>query len=157
MMKKKYHSKNVYQRDNKTLKPEFIGNTNNVRMRVVDQNVLDKLLLNNVICLSHFKSLDKLLGDYNKSGLVGVKAMNYMPRVVGDNKNFDGHNVLRSKVMDCLKYVKRELHKDHYIILNKLLSNQELFSKDMEWLGNEENVESLSTIIDKFYLMWNNS
>ncbi len=157
MMKKKYHSKNVYQRDNKTLKPEFIGNTNNVRMRVVDQNVLDKLLLNNVICLSHFKTLDKLLGDYNKSGLVGVKAMNYMPRVVGDNKNFDGHNVLRSKVMDCLKYVKKELHKDHYIILNKLLSNQELFSKDMEWLGNEENVESLSTIIDKFYLMWNNS
>ena len=140
MMKKKYHSKNVYQRDNKTLKPEFIGNTNNVRMRVVDQNVLDKLL-----------------GDYNKSGLVGVKAMNYMPRVVGDNKNFDGHNILRSKVMDCLKYVKKELHKDHYIILNKLLSNQELFSKDMEWLGNEENVESLSTIIDKFYLMWNNS
>lgn len=157
MMKKKYHSKNVYQRDNKTLKPEFIGNTNNVRMRVVDQNVLDKLLLNNVICLSHFKTLDKLLGDYNKSGLVGVKAMNYMPRVVGDNKNFDGHNVLRSKVMDCLKYVKKELHKDHYIILNKLLSNQELFSKDMEWLGNEENVESLSRIIDKFYLMWNNS
>ena len=157
MMKKKYHSKNVYQRDNKTLKPEFIGNTNNVRMRVVDQNVLDKLLLNNVICLSHFKTLDKLLGDYNKSGLIGVKAMNYMPRVVGDNKNFDGHNVLRSKVMDCLKYVKKELHKDHYIILNKLLSNQELFSKDMEWLGNEENVESLSTIIDKFYLMWNNS
>ena len=157
MMKKKYHSKNVYQRDNKTLKPEFIGNTNNVRMRVVDQNVLDKLLLNNVICLSHFKTLDKLLGDYNKSGLVGVKAMNYMPRVVGDNKNFDGHNVLRSKVMDCLKYVKKELHKDHYIILNKLLSNQELFSKDMEWLGNEENVESLSTTIDKFYLMWNNS
>ena len=157
MMKKKHHSKNVYQRDNKTLKPEFIGNTNNVRMRVVDQNVLDKLLLNNVICLSHFKTLDKLLGDYNKSGLVGVKAMNYMPRVVGDNKNFDGHNVLRSKVMDCLKYVKKELHKDHYIILNKLLSNQELFSKDMEWLGNEENVESLSTIIDKFYLMWNNS
>ena len=157
MMKKKYHSKNVYQRDNKTLKPEFIGNTNNVRMRVVDQNILDKLLLNNVICLSHFKTLDKLLGDYNKSGLVGVKAMNYMPRVVGDNKNFDGHNVLRSKVMDCLKYVKKELHKDHYIILNKLLSNQELFSKDMEWLGNEENVESLSTIIDKFYLMWNNS
>tara|TARA_Y100000004_G_C8842066_1_gene380938 strand:- start:233 stop:703 length:471 start_codon:yes stop_codon:yes gene_type:complete len=156
-MKKKYHSKNVYQRDNKTLKPEFIGNTNNVRMRVVDQNILDKLLLNNVICLSHFKTLDKLLGDYNKSGLVGVKAMNYMPRVVGDNKNFDGHNVLRSKVMDCLKYVKRELHKDHYIILNKLLSNQELFSKDMEWLRNEENVESLSTIIDKFYLMWNNS
>ena len=157
MMKKKYHSKNVYQRDNKTLKPELIGNTNNVRMRVVDQNVLDKLLLNNVICLSHFKTLDKLLGDYNKSGLVGVKAMNYMPRVVGDNKNFDGHNILRSKVMDCLKYVKKELHKDHYIILNKLLSNQELFSKDMEWLGNEENVESLSTIIDKFYLMWNNS
>ena len=157
MMKKKYHSKNVYQRDTKTLKPEFIGNTNNVRMRVVDQNVLDKLLLNNVICLSHFKTLDKLLGDYNKSGLVGVKAMNYMPRVVGDNKNFDGHNILRSKVMDCLKYVKKELHKDHYIILNKLLSNQELFSKDMEWLGNEENVESLSTIIDKFYLMWNNS
>lgn len=157
MMKKKYHSKNVYQRDNKTLKPEFIGNTNNVRMRVVDQNVLDKLLLNNVICLSHFKTLDKLLADYNKSGLVGVKAMNYMPRVVGDNKNFDGHNVLRSKVMDCLKYVKKELHKDHYIILNKLLSNQELFSKDMEWLGNEENVESLSTKIDKFYLMWNNS
>ena len=157
MMKKKYHSKNVYQRDNKTLKPEFIGNTNNVRMRVVDQNILDKLLLNNVICLSHFKTLDKLLGDYNKSGLVGVKAMNYMPRVVGDNKNFDGHNVLRSKVMDCLKYVKRELHKDHYIILNKLLSNQELFSKDMEWLRNEENVESLSTIIDKFYGMWNNS
>ena len=157
MMKKKYHSKNVYQRDNKTLKPEFIGNTNNVRMRVVDQTVLDKLLLSDTICLRHFKTLDKLLGDYNKSGLVGVKAMNYMPRVVGDNKNFDGHNILRSKVMDCLKYVKKELHKDHYIILNKLLSNQELFSKDMEWLGNEENVESLSTIIDKFYLMWNNS
>tara|TARA_Y100001958_G_C20858694_1_gene297921 strand:+ start:12 stop:485 length:474 start_codon:yes stop_codon:yes gene_type:complete len=157
MMKKKYHSKNVYQRDNKTLKPEFIGNTNNVRMRVVDQTVLDKLLLNDTICLSHFKTLDKLLGDYNKSGLVGVKAMNYMPRVVGDNKNFDRHNLLRSKVMGCLKYVKKELHKQHYIILNKLLSNQELLSKDLEWLGNEENVESLSTIIDKFYLMWNNS
>ena len=157
MMKKKYHSKNVYQRDNKTLKPEFIGNTNNVRMRVVDQNVLDKLLLSGVICLSHFKVIDKLLGDYNKSGMVGVKAMNYMPRVVGDNKNFDGHNVIRSKVMDCLKYVKKELHKEHYIILNKILSNDKLLLKDMEWLGNEENVGSLSTTIDKFYGMWNNS
>jgi hypothetical protein len=158
MKKSKTHSKNVYQRDNKTIKPEFIGNSNNVRLRVVDQTNLDTLLLNDIITLKNFKSLDMLLGDYNRSGMVGVKATNYMIKSKSSGFEFS-HNLAgkRQKVMGCIKYIKKELPKEHYENLHKILGNFSLSEKDIEWFGNEEKVGSLSTIIDRYYNMWNNS
>ena len=47
----KHHSKKVYIRDHKVIKPEFVGKSNKVRMRVVDQTTLDTLLLTDTIML----------------------------------------------------------------------------------------------------------
>ena len=44
---------------NKTIQPEFVGKTNKVRMRIVDQTCLDTLLRNTVLSLNHFMILDK--------------------------------------------------------------------------------------------------
>ena len=66
-----------------TLKAEFIGDTNKVRVRVVDQTCLDRLLMNDSISLDQYKSVDVLFSEFNKAGMIGVKATNYNPRKWG--------------------------------------------------------------------------
>jgi len=56
----------TYHFDNKTVKPEFVGKSNKVRMRVVDQTCLDKLLLDDSISLDDFMVLDKFQMDYHR-------------------------------------------------------------------------------------------
>ena len=104
-------SKNVYLRDNKTIKPEFLGKSNKVRMRVVDQTTLDALLLNDTIMLSDYKIIDMLQSDYNRSGMVGVKAISYEPRIKSSGFG-KGGNLIRQKVLGCAKYIKNKLGKD---------------------------------------------
>ena len=73
-----------------TLKAEFIGDTNKVRVRVVDQTCLDRLLMNDSISLDQYKSVDVLFSEFNKAGMIGVKATNYNPRITATyDKNGD--------------------------------------------------------------------
>ena len=67
----------TYPFKNKKIKPEFVGNTNKVRMRIVDQTSLDTLLTHDSISLNNYKILDMLASDYNASGMVGIRASNY--------------------------------------------------------------------------------
>tara|TARA_R100001015_G_C4616288_1_gene172412 strand:+ start:77 stop:544 length:468 start_codon:yes stop_codon:yes gene_type:complete len=154
-MKTKFHSKKTYLHHNKELKPEFIGNTNAVRMRVVNQTILDTLLLNDTIMLSHYKVIERLQSDFNVSGLVGVKAMSFEPKV--KSSRFDGGgNVRRQKVVGCIKYVTSKLDRIYKEVLMKLIENKSLSEKEKEWIKDENKVGTLSTIIDEFYEMWNN-
>ena len=101
-----YHfkKKDVYLRDNKTIKPEFVGNTNKVRMRVVDQTTLDTLLLKDTIILSDYKIIEKLQIDYNRSGMVGVKASSYDTiKASGSLNNYDNGSLSRIKVESNFK------------------------------------------------------
>jgi hypothetical protein len=50
-----------------TLKAEFIGNTNKVIVRVVDQTCLDRLLMNDSISLDQYKSVDVLFSEFQQS------------------------------------------------------------------------------------------
>ena len=150
----KYHSKKFYQRDHRKIKPEFVGNTNKVRMRVVDQTILDTLLLTDTIMLSDYKILDKLQGDYNKSGMVGVKATSYM--IKPKNSGFEfSHNLGRMKVMSCVQYIKDKLGGEYQKILLKLLDDNKLSNKELEWFGDNKKVGKLSTIVNEFYNLWN--
>ena len=153
-MKTRYHSKKFYQRDHRKIKPEFVGNTNKVRMRVVDQTILDTLLLTDTIMLSDYKILDKLQGDYNKSGMVGVKATSYM--IKPKSSGFElSHNLGRMKVMSCVQYIKDKLGGEYQKILLKLLDDNKLSNKELEWFGDNKKVGKLSTIVNEFYYLWN--
>ena len=150
----KHHSKKIYIRDHKAIKPEFVGKSNKVRMRVVDQTTLDTLLLTDTIMLYDYKVLDKLQGDYNKSGLVGVKATTYI--IKDKSSRFDySHNVRRELVMGCVKYIGDRLGRGYKNILLKLLDNKKLSKKQIEWFGDKKKVGKLSTIVNEFYEMWN--
>ena len=83
---------------NKTIQPEFVGKTNKVRMRVVDQTCLDTLLLKHILSLNHFMILDKFQMDYNRSGMVGVRASNYNPRITTTYDTQGDNEILRRKV-----------------------------------------------------------
>jgi len=150
----KFHSKKFYQRDHRKIKPEFVGNTNKVRMRVVDQTILDTLLLTDTIMLSDYKILDKLQGDYNKSGMVGVKATSYMIKPKSSRFEFS-HNLGRMKVMSCVQYIKDKLGGEYQKILLKLLDDNKLSNKELEWFGDNKKVGKLSTIVNEFYYLWN--
>ena len=156
MMMMTSHFKNLYVRDNKTIKAEFVKNTNKVRMKVVDQTLLDTLLVTNTIMLSDYKVLDKLQGDFNRSGMVGVKASDYMPKPKSSGLEYNS-NMVKQKVVGCLKYVKNKLGKNYHNILVKLLEDKKLTTRNLEWLKDEIKVRSLSTRVDEYYNMWNKS
>ena len=153
-----YHfkKKDVYLRDNKTIKPEFVGNTNKVRMRVVDQTTLDTLLLKDTIILSDYKIIEKLQIDYNRSGMVGVKASSYDTiKASGSLNNYDNGSLARIKVESCFKHIKEKLGIASYLILRKLVENKGLTNEDLLWVGDKKNVGKLSEKINDFYGMWN--
>ena len=130
----------TYPFDKKNVKPEFIGNSNKVRLRVIDQTCLDTLLLNDSISLDHYKILDMLASDFNLSGMVGVKASNYSPRVVANHDtNNDNSHILRRKVYECTSLVKQAGGSSCYSILMKLLTDKDLSRPDLEFLKNNIN------------------
>ena len=124
-MKKKMTK--TYPFKNKKVKPEFVGNTNKVRMRIVDQTSLDTLLTHDSISLNNYKILDMLASDYNKSGMVGIKASNYNPRIsVNYDTNNDNHHILKRKVYECLAFVKSAGGSGCYNALMKMLTDKNL-------------------------------
>lgn len=143
----------TYPFDKKNVKPEFIGNSNKVRLRVIDQTCLDTLLLNDSISLDHYKILDMLASDFNLSGMVGVKASNYSPRVVANHDtNNDNSHILRRKVYECTSLVKQAGGSSCYSILMKLLTDKNLSRPDLEFLKN--NINEIVKPIVEYYESW---
>jgi|TARA_X000001382_G_scaffold52966_1_gene36083 hypothetical protein len=153
-MKKKMTK--TYHFDNKTVKPEFIDKTNKVRMRVVDQTCLDKLLLDDSISLDDFMILDKFQMDYNRSGMVGIKASNYNPRITSTYDTTSNDNeILRRKVTECLGFSRSAGGSRIYDILMKILTDKDLTRIDIEFIKN--NILEIVKPIKEFYESWRNS
>ena len=146
----------TYHFDNKTVKPEFVGKSNKVRMRVVDQTCLDKLLLDDSISLDDFMVLDKFQMDYHRSGMVGVKASSYAPRVSAshDTSSHD-YEILKRKVVECFAWSKRAGGNSVYNILLKILDDKDLSRIDIEFIKN--NIKEIVKPIKEFYESWYNS
>ena len=146
----------TYHFNNKTVKPEFIGKTNKVRMRVVDQTCLDTLLLNDSISLDNYMVLDKFQMDYNKSGMVGIKASNYNPRITASYDSTSNDNeLLRRKVSECLASLKSAGGSRCYEMLLKIITDNNLSRVDIEFIN--KNVWEIVKPIKDFYESWGNS
>ena len=85
-----------------SLKAEFIGSSNEVRFRVVDQSTLDKLLMNDSISLDQYKCLDNLYSDFHRAGLIGIKASNYNPRI---NSSYEARGEAEVILEQDLKWI----------------------------------------------------
>tara|TARA_R100001480_G_scaffold105345_1_gene107813 strand:+ start:6798 stop:7259 length:462 start_codon:yes stop_codon:yes gene_type:complete len=150
-MKKKMTK--TYPFNNKNVKPEFVGNSNKVRMRIVDQTCLDTLLTHDSISLDNYKILDKLASDFNLSGMVGIKASNYSPRIVANHDtNNDNIHILRRKVYECIRSVKVAGGSSCYNVLMKLLTDKNLSRPDLEFLEN--NIGGIVKPIKEYYESW---
>ncbi len=152
---KKMTMTKTYHFDNKTVKPEFIGKTNKVRMRVVDQTCLDTLLLNDSISLDNYMILDKLQMDYNRSGMVGIKASNYNPRITASYDTINNDNeLLKRKVSECLASLKSAGGSRCYEVLLKIITDRNLTRIDIEFIKN--NIWGIVKPIKDFYESWRN-
>ena len=152
---KKMTMTKTYHFDNKTVKPEFIGKTNKVRMRVVDQTCLDTLLLNDSISLDNYMVLDKFQMDYNRSGMVGIKASNYNPRVTASYDTTSNDNeLLKRKVNECLASLKSAGGSRCYEVLLKIITDRNLTRIDIEFIKN--NIWGIVKPIKNFYESWRN-
>jgi hypothetical protein len=138
-----------------SLKAEFIGSSNEVRFRVVDQSTLDKLLMNDSISLDQYKCLDNLYSDFHKAGLIGVKASNYNPRI---NSSYEARGeaevILRRKVSNCLSAIKSSGGIRSYDILIKLLHDRSLVEQDLKWISVLGNFNLICEPTEKFYETW---
>jgi hypothetical protein len=153
---KKTNMTKTYHFNNKTVKPEFIGKTNKVRMRVVDQTCLDTLLLNDSISLDNYMVLDKFQMDYNKSGMVGIKASNYNPRITASYDSTSNDNeLLRRKVSECLASLKSAGGSRCYEMLLKIITDNNLSRVDIEFIN--KNAWEIVKPIKDFYESWGNS
>lgn len=140
---------------NKTIKPEFVDKTNKVRMRVVDQTCLDMLLLNDSISLNDFRILDKFQMDYNRSGMIGIKASSYNPRITSRYDTTSNDNeILRRKVSECLGLARSAGGTKFYDMLKKIITDQVLSKKDVEFIEN--NIGGIVKPIKEFYESWRN-
>tara|TARA_R110001592_G_scaffold21400_3_gene86411 strand:+ start:1038 stop:1334 length:297 start_codon:yes stop_codon:yes gene_type:complete len=94
-----------------------------------------------------------LASDFNLSGMVGVKASNYSPRVVANHDtNNDNSYILRRKVYECTSLVKQAGGSSCYSILMKLLTDKDLSRPDLEFLKN--NINEIVKPIVEYYESW---
>ena len=57
--------------------------------------------------------------------------------------------------MSCVQYIKDKLGGEYQKILLKLLDDNKLSNKELEWFGDNKKVGKLSTIVNEFYNLWN--
>ena len=153
---KKMMMMKTYLFNKKNIRPEFIGNTNKVRMRIVDQTCLDGLLLNDSISLDDFNVLDKFQMDFNRSGMIGVRASSYSPRIGATHDTSSNDNdILRTKVNRCMSHLKMEGGSRCYSILLKIIKDQNLTRPHIEFIKN--NVGEIVKPIKEFYESWGKS
>jgi hypothetical protein len=138
------------------VKPEFIGKSNEVRLRIVDQTCLDKLLLNDSMSLDDYMVLDALQMDYIRSGMVGIKASNYNPRV---NANYDtisdDQYILKRKVNDCIACLKSAGNNSFYNITMRMIKDEDLSINDLDFI--KINIGGIVKPIKEFYENWRRS
>jgi hypothetical protein len=162
----KLNSKNSKKKDydlapsggGNTLKAEFIGNSNKVRVRVIDQTCLDRLLMHDSISLNQYKTLDIMYSDFCKSGFVGIRASNYNPRVEATNDpSHERYAILRKKVLGCFTYVKDTGNKTAYEILIKVIHDKDFTKWEMNWIETSGNFDFICSKVENFYKFWGNS
>jgi len=154
---KKHNRIDVYG-GHHTAKAEFYGNGNKARIKIIDQTSLDRLLMHDSISLQNYKILDKVYTDYCKSGFFGVKASSYTPRVKSthDQSN-DNYFILRKKVMDCFSHVKGSGDELMYKIFKKIIHDENITKREIDWIEKENNFDDLCNHVEKFYNLWGNS
>ena len=75
----------------------------------------------------------------NKSGLVGVKASSYNPRISANyDTNSDNYHILKRKVYECISLVKSAGGTSSYNVLMKMLTDKDLTRPDLEFI--EKNI-----------------
>jgi len=142
----------------KSLRAEFIGNSNKTRVRVVDQTCLDRLLMNDSISLDQYKTLDMLYSDFCKSGFVGIKASNYSPRLEATNDPLhERYIILRKKVLGCLTCVKDTGNKTAYQILTKIMHDKDFSKWEIDWIELSGNIDFTCNHVENFYKFWGSS
>jgi len=153
---KKMTMTKTYHFNKQTVKPEFIGKSNKVRMRVVDQTCLDTLLLNDSISLDNYKILDKFQMDYNVSGMVGIRASSYNPRITASYDTMNNDNeILKRKVSECLASLKSAGGTKIYEVVMKIITDRNLSRVDIEFV--KKNIGEIIKPIKEFYESWRNS
>ena len=58
------------------------------------------------------------------------------------------------KVMSCVQYIGDRLGRGYKNILLKLLDDNKLSNKELEWFGDKKKVGKLSAIVNEFYYLW---
>lgn len=138
-----------------TLRPEFLGKGHSLRLKVIDQNVLDKLLNDEIVSVEHYMVIDRLASDYHKANMSGVKAASYMPRVTGlgkrepTNKEF----MQRKKVSCCIDMVSDMAGSDLAKVLVNILDDKTLSKEQIKDLWND-GVDKIVAGINMFYKEW---
>jgi len=100
--------------------------------------------------------LDKFQMDFNRSGMIGVRASSYSPRIgaTHDTSNND-NDILRTKVNRCMSHLKMEGGSRCYAILLKIIKDQNLTRPHIEFIKN--NVGEIVKPIKEFYESWGKS
>jgi hypothetical protein len=138
-----------------TLRPEFLGKGHSLRLKVIDQNILDKLLNDEVVSIDQYMVIDRLASDYYKANLSGVKASSYSPRANSaaktepTNKEF----MQRKKISGCLAEVRHGAGEKLSKVLMNILDDKPLSKEQMKDLWND-GVEKIVSSINKFYKEW---
>tara|TARA_R100001163_G_C5042286_1_gene180196 strand:- start:943 stop:1251 length:309 start_codon:yes stop_codon:yes gene_type:complete len=99
--------------------------------------------------------LDKLQMDYNRSGMVGIKASNYNPRITASYDTINNDNeLLKRKVSECLASLKSAGGSRCYEVLLKIITDRNLTRIDIEFIKN--NIWGIVKPIKDFYESWRN-
>ena len=136
-----------------TSKPDF--GSPNLSNQVIYQNILDKLLNDEVVSIDQYMVIDRLASDYYKANLSGVKASSYTPRATTaaktepTNKEF----MQRKKISGCLYEVKDSAGEKLLKVLMNILDDKPLSKDQMKDLW-DDGVEKIVASINKFYKEW---
>jgi hypothetical protein len=144
-----YGTKELHRRH--LVRPEFIGGGHSIRVRVIDQKVLDNLLLSKKIQLDHYQTLDSMMIEHYNS-TIGLRAQTFEPRVKGTSSDYtDKYAVARSKVRKVLEEVRENLGREVYKILRSILEDVPLTKVQMMWVEANGNMKRLINIVGKYY------
>lgn len=144
-----YGTKELHERHR--VKPEFIGGGHSVRVRVIDQKVLDNLLLSERIGLRDYQTLDAMMVDYYNS-TSGLKAHDYQPRVKSGRTDFSDKFALRKvKLKKVLDEVGEDLGREVRVIVEHIMEDIKLNKVQLMWIEASGNVQRLIKIIGRYY------
>jgi hypothetical protein len=94
--------------------------------------------------------------DYNVSGMVGIRASSYSPRVIASYDSTSNDNeLLKRKVSECLASLKSAGGTKIYEVVMKIITDRNLSRVDIEFV--KKNIGEIIKPIKEFYESWRNS